>query len=141
MWSGPEAWPCPAASATPSDRSTGVGTRSTARAPVSERPPQAHAGPLHRADGGQAHPQALAPPGVEAALGDQGARPPSAVERDQPEGLGGAELVGQVGGQGAGAPVDRPVAAHHQVGRPERAGWRPPACGPGRARPRPARVT
>ncbi len=89
-----------------------------------------------------AAPQALAPAAVEPPLGHQhplAGR--SRLEGHQPESLGGTQLVGQEGGEGPGAPVDRAVAAQHQVGWPERLEGGQPARGPARARRRPARAT
>lgn len=86
--------------------------------PGERGPPEPYPRRLDRAHGGQRDPQALAPAGVEAALADQvasGCRV-AGGQRHEAEGLGGAELVGQVGGQGAGAPVGRAVPAQHEVG-------------------------
>ena len=80
---------------------------------------EADSGTLHRADRGQGHPKALAPPGVQAPFGHQHPFAVDGLERNQPERLGRTQLDGQVGGQGSGAPIDRSIAAHHQLGKAE----------------------
>ncbi len=74
MWTTLVPVSCPAASATASEWSTGIEHTVDRQGAGQRGPTQSHAGTLHRADGGQAYPQALAPTGVEASLDDQVAR-------------------------------------------------------------------
>ena len=101
------------------DRSTGTGIASAARAPASDaRRSRTPAASTEHTAGRGTRRRSRHPPSSRRSA-DQapvGRRRPG----HQAEGLGGTQLVGQEGGQGAGAPVDRAVAAHHQVGGPER---------------------
>ena len=78
----------------------------------SGRPAQAGDGALHRQHCGRSDVEDLPAPAVEPARRAHGAIAGGRVDGDQPEGLGGAQLGGEVGRDGAGATIGRRVAAH-----------------------------
>ena len=86
-----------------------------ARAAVSDARRSRTPAPSTEHTAGQGYPEAFAPSAVEAAFGQDGGRSGRAVrirnQGHQTQRLGGRQLVGQEGGQGAGSPIGRTVAA------------------------------
>ena len=108
-------------SATASERSTGVGRRRRPSAPASEaRRRRTPAPSTEQTAGRGTRSRSRHPPSRRRST--TRARPRSAAcQGDQPEGLGGSELVGQVGGQGARC-RDRPSGRRTGPGRDGRTG-------------------